>query len=552
MHELPLDGLWRCAADPFGLGQNLNYTQSSIDDADWRLVSLPGTVPEIADGFLFGKGKIWFRREVDIPEAWKGRRITLEGDGLFENAKIHINGIEAGHANLPYLPWEAEIKAEAGAHILIVLELDCTQNKDRCPGTWLGWRAVSGILRSLRLKATAWTTMQISSLATDGAGNLAATIQLQRHSEKSSLPPALRWRVETLEGNQLAKGEEKVSADCLQIACKVPGVRPWRTFDPALYRLIVESADASVEPLERNIGFRKIAVENGKLCLDGQAIQLAGANMHEDRPGGEFRYTPETLRDLLHMKNLGANCVRLCHYPHDTRTLDACDRIGLYAFAEVPLYGPSSKERADHAAEQVKAMIARDIHHPSIIIWSMSNETGSNPEMNGRLVKLGKSLDPNRPVTHVSHTFLPSPDFEEDDMVCVNGYPSWLMKSDKNYKDVTDPGAWWHDKLAELHAIYPGKPILVTEFGHPAISGGPAGKCDEEAQALAISREAKGFTHPFICGTLVWCWADHLWPMGCGMGGLSVSVFGLLTRERKPKRALEEASKAWRARLGKG
>ena len=554
---LSLDGLWRCAPDVFGIGRKLGYDKLA-GDAGWREATVPGTIQDLGPEFASWTGRCWYRRQVTIPADWAGRRITLAGDGLFDRATIWINGAKAGEVDLPFLPWAVPVRAKAGDEIQLSIEVDSQLALDRAPGKIIGWRPIGGLLRSVRLEARPWTTLGLSALSTAADGSLTAAVGIERHGANAPVADRVLWRVETLDGTKLGSGKEKAVEAAAKFQTRLTGVRPWTPETPVLYRLVVDLMDQRggiVDHLERRFGFRRIAVENGRLCLDGRPIQLVGANMHEDRPEAQFRWHESVRTDLKHMIHSGANCIRLCHYPHDPRVLDDCDELGLLALTEVPLWGsnPSGEghtHRVAHARAQLESMIRRDLHHASVLLWSVSNETNGGRAdaiaANRDLVELARRLDPSRPATHVSHTWDKHPDFTADDVVCINGYPSWLMHSGE--LRARDAAEWWRKNLAALVAACPGKPIIITEFGHPALVGGAAALYDEATQAAAIAHEATAFDNPAVCGTIVWCWADHLWPGG--PGGLAVAPFGLLTRDRHPKPALAEAEKVWRQRRG--
>ena len=164
------------------------------------------------------------------------------------------------------------------------------------------------------------------------------------------------------------------------------------------------------------IGFRRIETRKDKLYLNGVPIVLTGFNRHEDSITRNMCMDLETARsDFKEMKDAGANFVRLCHYPHHPGEVDLCDELGLLVMDEIPLYwwdGLAEGEEAcahklQAAKDQLTALIQRDRNHPSVIFWSVSNETEEDrPEVvagNDALVKLAKKLDPTRLAVHVSN-----------------------------------------------------------------------------------------------------------------------------------------------------
>ena len=553
---ISLDGLWRCAPDPFGVGRKLGYDKPG-DDKGWREASVPGTIEDLGAKFINWNSYCWYHRRVTIPADWAGKRIMLAGEGVYDRATIWIDGEKAGEVDLPFLHWEVPVHAPAGKEIHIAIEIDNRIKPDRAPGRLIAWRPLAGILRPLRLEARSWTTLDLAALATAGDGHLTAAVEIKRAGDKAPAADRVQWRVETLDGKKLGGGEAKADKQTARIQSRIAGARPWSPESPSLYRLVFKLLDERgtvIDRMDRRFGFRHIAVEKGKLCLDGRPLQLAGADMHEDRPEAPFRWHENTRADLKRMIACGANCVRLTCYPHDPRTLDDCDELGLLVISEMPLFGPTGgdiqKRRIAHTRAQLTSVIHRDLHHASVLLWIVSCETGDagpGGPANQGMVKLAHQLDPSRPASHISCSWEKDPAFKNDDVVCINAYPSWLMHTGEYPKE--DPAQWWRRHLTALAAACPGKPIIISEFGHPAIAGGIAGNCDEVTQAAAIAAEAKGFDNPALCGTIIWCWADHLWPLGHGfVGGLSEAPFGLLTRDRHPKPALAEAEKVWRQR----
>jgi GNAT superfamily N-acetyltransferase len=348
------------------------------------------------------------------------------------------------------------------------------------------------------------------------------------------------------------------------------GATPWMPEQPALYTATFElQADEMRDALPVTIGFRTVEARGAQLLLNGQPIRLRGFNRHEDSPRtGMATDLQQVERDLRHMKQLGANFVRLCHYPHHPGELDLCDRLGLLVMGEIPLYwwngtadvdaGAADGERMataklDAAKRQLGEMIARDINHPCIIFWSVSNETHEQrPEVsagNAALVEHARKLDGTRLVTHVSDHWPATPHFENDDVMCVNGYPTWSgrsWKSNPDY-DVNESTRWWDERLAALHALFPDRPILISEFGYPTLYGVFGNALGEDTQVAALQAEAQAFDKPYVCGMTIWCYADHPWPEEPFVNSITTSPFGVVTRDRRSKRACETVRQLFNA-----
>ena len=222
-------------------------------------------------------------------------------------------------------------------------------------------------------------------------------------------------------------------------------------------------------------------------------------------------------QDLLDMKAAGANFVRLCHYPHDPGELDLCDEIGLLVMGEIPLYGWRGYDHGaiacwamrEAAMLQLKKMIERDINHPSVIFWSVGNETAENrpevAETNRDLIRLARQLDRSRMCVHVTYLWRQVPAFEEDDVICINSYPSLargVMLGDHDY-DLAESTTYWREELALLHSKYPGKPILITEWGYWSLEDTFGHACGEDLHARVLEAEFEGLDSSYVCGATI-------------------------------------------------
>jgi len=294
-------------------------------------------------------------------------------------------------------------------------------------------------------------------------------------------------------------------------------------------------------------GFRTITTDGREILLNGEPIFLRGFNRHEDSRQRNMCTDLETAeRDLREMKRIGANFIRLAHYPHHPGVLDLCDEIGLLVMGEIPLYQKGMNEErvenydstVEDAKWQLRRMIERVDNHPSVVFWSVSNETNEGiddvVDGNNDLVELAREIDPSRLSVHVSNHYQRGDYcFDEDDVICVNAYPS-LSQSIEMAERL------WEERLTMLREEHPEKPILVTEFGHPSIEGvddndvyGEKTQTRAIAEEFSVLREAEN-----VRGAVVWCFADHPWRGDRIIewefdARLSVSPFGVVTRDRK-------------------
>ena len=562
---LDLCGTWRAVSEGGISAEPSAFAGPTLDDSNWCQVPVPSTFESVCPGLDHYSGGVWYRRAIAVPAVWQDRHVALCLEGVNDHAKVYVNGTAVGENAIGFLPWELPVHQllRFGEVNSIAIRVDARSQPGENPGQVIAWRNFGGILRPLRLEArhpTHIAAIRATAQPAPGGGELQVEAELsQAHGGTARL---------TLlddEGRVIATRQMRLSGEpslCVPYF-HIDGIRPWSPAKPVLYRLQVHLLDARgpIDSREITIGFRSIQTRDGKLLLNGQPVFLTGFNRHEDSPtthmASDLRMA---LQDLRQMKLAGANFVRLCHYPHDPRELDLCDRLGLLVMGEIPLYWLSSEPveayrgKVQQATEQLDRMIARDRNHPCVVFWSVSNETHEEQplvrEANEKLLRQARAADPTRLIVHVSDHWRQCPDgFAEDDVVCVNGYPNvWHW----GQPPATVEGAadLWRNALARLHAQNPGKPVFVTEFGHPGIAGQSAGPWGTSRQAAAIAAEFAAFDAPWICGVSLWCWADHPWPPGKFLDGMSISPFGAVTRGRVPKPAMAAITQLFRQAQG--
>lgn len=576
--EIDVTGLWRFQPDAYDEGERRGFFEPGFDCARWREVRVPCCFDECGPGMASYEGAGWFRRTLELPVVWRDRRVVARFEGVNYHARVWVNGQPAGAHEDGFLRFELPIDRllRWGEPNVVAVRADNTRRKGEVPGMQRGWRPFGGILRGVSLVAT--DRLYISHLvvkaepAPDGGAVAVRALLVNERSEAAEA--ALSVEVIGKDGVTLhAFSAEPVRLGAGRTAevgleSTPGGVEAWSPDSPRLYTLRARlvAAGEAADQVEARIGFRRIEVGEGGLLLNGRPIFLTGFNRHEDSPRSGMVPDMETARrDLEDIVRMGCNFVRLCHYPHDPRELDLCDELGVLVMAEIPLYwwnGLEEGEEAcahklDAAKRQLSNMIRRDINHPAIVFWSVSNETQEQrPEVaagNCELVVLAKELDPTRLAVHVSQYWHSHPHFEADDVVCVNNYPSWGSWLRGAGLPDSEAARTWRDSLAALRKAIPGKPILVTEFGHPSLEGTSDNALGEDEQARAIEAEFAGITAaPGVCGATVWCYADHPWPEEPFIRYLTTSPFGVVTRERRPLKAHDVVRRLFREkqRLG--
>ena len=579
-NTIKLYDLWRFQPDPTWEGEALGYSLSEYDDTFWREVRVPGDFETCHPALEAYEGAGWFRRSFAAPDTWRGKRVCVHFEGVNYHAKVWVNGCLLGEHHDGFLPFDFEIQdvLNFDDETMIAVRADNVWRQGDVPGLQRGWRTFGGILREVTLVAT--DLLHIAHIITvaeivEGAGSLSLRVTVQ-NERTGPVEANVHARVLAGDGGSLAELRvpslvrvEAGEAAEFALEDMVIGVRPWSPSDPALYTLVVDvwAEGKLIDTQTVRIGFRNVTTRDGKLLLNGEPIYLTGFNRHEDSARANMCPDLETVRrDLEAMKEAGANFVRLCHYPHHPGELDLCDELGLLAMGEIPLYwwdGLQEGEEAcarklDAAMRQLRAMIRRDINHPSIIFWSVSNKTQEQCQEvasgNRDLIRLAKNLDPTRLAVHVSDRWRQAPNFDADDVICVNAYPSWYERSHKGNAgyELAQSTRFWRDELQTLHQRYPGKPILITEFGACSFQGVMGNAFGEDVHADILLHEFAGMDAPYVCGATVWCWADHPWPVATFefCRHLAFSPYGVVTRDRRKLKPFWTIRRLFRERQG--
>ncbi len=575
---LSLDGLWRFVPDCYAHGEELGFHEIGHDDRFWKETPVPACFETSMQDIDCYEGIGWYRKRLSVPSGWQGQRIVLRFEGVNYRARVWLNGQLIGENHDGFLPFEFEIQD----HVLwdddnvLAVSVDNSHHEGDVPGMHVGWRNYGGILREVSLYTTSFLYIKnviVDAEPEDDGGRLKCRLEIENSTgnlQKTACEVSLYDSQKDDKLLEIQEDEVDIQpgkSKAVMLSSRLNGARAWSPSDPVLYIAAVSLKQNSrmTDKREVRAGFRSIKATPKGLKLNGERVFLTGFNRHEDSPHTAMASDLKTVReDLEQMKEAGCNFVRLCHYPHHPAELDICDELGLLTFCEIPLYfwkdlpqgGPdyedakrSNAARTATAARQLECLIGRDRNHPSVIFWSVSNETPEKfPEVaegNRELVRCARKLDPNRLCVHVSNHWKSHPNFDEDDVICINSYPS-LVKTRK--KDGSNVEKIWRNGLKTLHDRCPDKPILITEFGFCSFQGLERHDLGEDEHAKAIEAEFAAFDPPYVCGAVIWCWADHPWPPRRFFSGIGASPYGVLNRARRRLKPFRTARSLFRAK----
>ena len=569
-----LNGIWKFMLDKDDSGGEKGFMLESCDTSCWRSAEIPCTYEGAAQECTGYRGTVWFRRTFTLSEM-PNALLWLEFAAVNYRADIWINDRPVGFHIGDYLPFKFEVSkyVRTGENLLCV-----RVNNRVIPGMLPPshfWRGHGGIIRSVSMYTTpACYVKNVKAIKCEDGMHISAEIINDTDREKTV------YLKHSFPENELS-GDNAVVIPAKSEAVSVV-VFPLDKFDawdldnPVMYTCnTLMSADNEFDSYRISFGVRDICAKDGKIFLNGKEIHLRGFNRHEDSPNKMLATDVDNAqRDFEIMKKMKANFVRCCHYPHSEEELDICDRLGLLVLAEIPLcaamvgikeYNDTETRRAlpymyTNAKTALKNMIDRDYNHPCIIFWSVSNETVENVpqinQINNSLIQYAKQLDSSRFAVHVSQgcwwadAEAASKLFAEDDVICINAYVTMEHIMNRgtllNEEDDIYAADFWDKKLAVFRESYPGKPVVVTEFGYPSYKM-VDGVLDEDIQTQSLLCDMRAMENR-IAGYAIWHFTDHEWEIsedGTVFFGSNISPYGVFTRDRQPKKCIEAITEYW-------
>jgi len=557
---IDLSGFWHFKPDPEKKGEEERWYEQQSFQA-WDKLYVPAPWNEQDSAYTWYMGTAWYEREFWLPKDWSGKLVLAGFEGVNYKAKVWVNSVYLGEHEGGFTPFtfRAEKALKFGESNRVVVMVDNTLTKKTIPPgegmnkTYFDFFHYGGIYREAYLLAVSKLHLKDVWIRTDlkgTEGTLDIDLEVISELEKQYF---CRLNLEVLDGQELT-AESRISFMINPNAEKtvyqkivVKGVKPWSPESPHLYtlRATLTSADQEMDKKDTRFGIRTVKVEDGKLLLNGRPIFLKGCARHEDFPVlGKTLHGAVLRKDYGLMKELGCNSFRTSHYPYSRSHLDFADENGFLVVLETPAVGLwKGVERLDdpEIIEKVRRTtretIQRDRSRPSVIMYSLFNEPGSDREEFRTLLQAAKEeaakTDPTRPITFASCRHLEDKALDMVDVLCHNFYYGWYLLCG----ELEEAGKVLSKTLDEIHEKHPGKPIVVTEFGADAIAGvhrDPPEMWSEEYQAEMIKTYWKVLlSKDYVAGGHIWNFADFR--VGQSPGRTTLNRKGIFTRTREPK-----------------
>jgi beta-galactosidase len=424
--EMDADSDWR-----FILGDPSGAEARQFADGSWRTVNLPHdwSIEGVPDknnstgsgGGFFPAGTGWYRKTFTAPQEWKGKRVSVEFDGVYKDATVYLNGSKLGTHPYGYTSFGFDLTPDldfSGPNVLAVRVDNSAQPNSR-------WYSGSGIYRHVRVVVTdsthvaRWGVFVTTPEASGSAAKVLMRTRVVNESAeqaKVTVKTTLADRAGKQAGSAqstatIAPGREIEASQ--EIAVANPAL--WSPESPALYRAITQVLKNGkiVDEVATPFGIRSLSwtAEKG-LLLNGKSIKLTGGSVHHDNgPLGAAAFDRAEERKVQLLKAAGHNAERTAHNPPSSAFLDACDRLGLLVLDEPFDTWKASKVKFDYSRDfdewwqrDISAMVLRDRNHSSVVLWGIGNEIPEVFVERGgplakKLAEQVRSLDSSRPLT---------------------------------------------------------------------------------------------------------------------------------------------------------
>lgn len=485
------------------------------------------------------RGPGWYRKEFTLGDEFRGRRVWVTFEGAFQKADVWLNGKALGRHTGGYTGFTFEMTgslAPGGGKNVLAVKVDNSYDVDIPPHS-ADYAMYGGLYRDVYVTAT-------DRIALAGAVRVNPAVRGGRDGEitvSATVDNATR-NVEAVEvknvlvnpGNEIvASFSQMVTVPALkarafsQSSGVIRGVDLWSPDRPVLYTLhtTIVRGGRLVDHLQTRIGFRWYSFDpDSGFFLNGERLRLQGVNRHQDYPMLGIAL-PDSLhvRDMALIKELGANFVRLAHYPQDPSVLDACDSLGLLVWEEIPVVNSvGGPEFTANARTMMREMIERDANHPSIILWGIANECLMNFAESGAVSRvrtlltglhaLAKELDPVRLTAQAHNDLLDGSIADITDVLGRNRYFGWY----------TENMADFGPELEKEHRENPKRVLLISEYGAESKRGYHV----DHPKRFDHSEDYQLQFHeyywetirsaPYVAGSLVWAGFDFGSPFKVG------------------------------------
>lgn len=553
----PLESGWRFCFNP-----SASHDPEAIASqaSGWQSITVPHTWQALNSKPDY-VGVAWYTFDLDASLDFQEHFVRIEFEAVFHSAHIYLNGAIIGeHLGKGYTAFQCDLSGAAslGKTNTLLVRVDNSPVNTMLPRMQsYDWANDGGIIRPVSLLISPKVFIERIEIE--------STLDLKPQSAQVAIRAIVRNTLSTAQSVQIDAGLHPESsplehhaaqsssitvaahsrAVCVLQPIHLDAPRLWHFDSASLYvaTATLRGADATHQCTD-TFGIRSFEIRGSQFLLNGQPVRLMGVErMAGSNPEFGMAETSAWI-EANHRDMKELNCVfTRVHWAQDRRVLDCCDRLGILIQEEVPAWGSATfqdisaelqRQLTQNGIEQLREMIARDRNHPSIVSWGLCNEVdGKNPISRSFAKALSveaRKLDPSRLQTYASNSLgeYPVDDMAgEFDFISTNEYyGSWQPGGPKDV----------HDHLDRIRKAFPGKPIVVSEYGwcecQPIIPPG------DQHRMEIIDRHTEVFRDfPEVAGAIYFDYNDYRTLVGDkGNGAFRQRVHGVvdLYANRKP------------------
>lgn len=540
---LPFSNDWQFSKD------NFSFKSKAVA---WQDIQLPHTwnVADVMDdqpGYY--RGVAWYRKKFRIPKKLQGKDIYLFIGAANQSAAVFVNGKKATEHIGGYTAFSVKLNTYLNKEKENELVIKVNNSYDKnIPPLSADFTFYGGLYRNLQLIAVDPVHFSFDQkggqgifISTPVVNNTTATVHIRSHIKndtKNVRQLSIGSQVLDAAGKPAGKalntmiaeaGKNAVQEQTIEIA--QPAL--WSPADPYLYKVVTTIMDVStgkkLDEQEQPLGLRWFAFDVAKgFSLNGKPLKLIGASRHQDFKG-MGNAVPDSLarRDVQLLKDMGANFLRVAHYPQDPAVLQACDELGILASVEIPVVNEITETDSfyNNCMLMQQEMIQQYYNHPSVIIWCYMNEILLRPAFANdkerqkkyfaSIAMLAKKLDsvtrkedPYRPTMIAQHgNYNLYREVGLTDIPMIVGWNLYQGWYGANIKDLPV-------YLDRFHKDYPNKPMMITEYGadaDPRIRSAEPVRFDKSVEYATFYHQYyynEIMQRPFVAGAMVWNLAD--------------------------------------------
>jgi beta-galactosidase len=558
-----LGGIWE-AIRPVGKGNPENYPL-------WTNVTLPHCVnaEDAVDlDVNYYQGPSWYRTQLEIKNPYNKGRTLLHFEGSGQKTEVYVYDTKVGSHVGGYDEWTVDItdainsfkrneafQKQYKGKIPVSIRTDNSRDLELIPSDLSDFNLYGGLYRYVNLiYAPALSIEKIFALAeTDAAGKTGKLNVRSRFHNPHNIA-SVNFSIKLIDPKgkvvqQVNKSISNFKGDVSLADFVIKSPQLWSTENPLLYtvEVSIKNGDETYKEVEK-IGFRNFEfVKKGPFLLNGKRLLLRGTHRHEDHAGVAAAMTDDMMRtEMVMMKEMGVNFIRLGHYQQSRYILDLCDSLGIVVWEEIPWCrgGLGGEKFKEQARNMLTNMIEQHYNHPSVILWGLGNENdwpGDFPHFDtlairsfmSELNELSHKLDPTR------KTAIRRCDFCKDivDVYSPSIWAGWYRGIYTEYKDVSRKEfekvdhflhvEWGGDSHARRHSETPDKALQKVSkagaaderSGDASLFGGAArvskdGDWSESYICNLIDWHLKEQeTMPWLTGTAQWPFKDFSTPI---------------------------------------